>query len=40
MVTIGVASKNEAGMYLGVQSFDCLLMGDNTTINASDYELL
>jgi hypothetical protein len=40
MVTIGVTSKNEAGMYLGVESFDCLLMGDNTTINTTDYELL
>jgi hypothetical protein len=40
MVTIGVTSKNDAGMYLGVQSFDCLLMGDNATINTSDYELL
>ena len=40
LVTIGVASKNDAGMYLGVQSFDCLLMGDNVTINTTDYELL
>jgi hypothetical protein len=40
MVTIGVTSKNEAGMYLGIESFDCLLMGDNTTINTTDYELL
>jgi len=40
MVTIGVTSKNEAGMYLGIESFDCLLMGDNVTINTTDYELL
>ena len=40
MVTIGVASKNEAGMYLKAESFSCLLMGDNATINTSDYELL
>jgi hypothetical protein len=40
MVTIGVTSKNEAGMYLGIQTFNCLLMGDNVTINTADYELL
>lgn len=40
MVTIGVTSKNESGMYLGIESFSCLLMGDNVTINTGDYELL
>jgi hypothetical protein len=40
LVTIRVTSKNEAGMYVGVESFDCLLMGDNATINTGDYELL
>lgn len=40
MVTIGVTSKNEAGMYLGIQSFDCLLMGDNVTVNTGAYELI
>lgn len=40
MVTIRVTSKNEAGMYIGVRSFDCLLMGDNATVNTADYELL
>jgi hypothetical protein len=40
MVTIGVTSKNEAGMYVGVETFNCLLMGDNVTINAGEYELL
>lgn len=40
LVTIGVTSKNEAGMYLGIQTFDCLLMGDNTTVNTGSYELL
>ncbi len=40
MVTIGVTSKNEAGMYVGVQLFNCLLMGDNATINTDSYELL
>ncbi|MBI5889227.1 MAG: DUF4124 domain-containing protein [Nitrosomonadales bacterium] len=40
MVSIGVTSKNEAGMYIGVQFFDCLLMGDNLTVNTGAYELL
>jgi hypothetical protein len=40
MVTIGVASKNEAGMYLGIQLVNCLLMGDHVTINTGAYELL
>lgn len=40
MVTIGVTSKNEAGMYMGIQMFSCLLMGDNVTVNTGAYELL
>jgi hypothetical protein len=40
MVTIDVTSKNEAGMYVGVMRFECLLMGDNVTINTNEYELL
>ncbi|MDO8991105.1 MAG: DUF4124 domain-containing protein [Sideroxyarcus sp.] len=40
MVTIGVTSKNDAGMYVGIQTFDCLLMGDNVTVNTGEYELL
>ncbi len=40
MVTINITSKNEAGMYVGIQSFNCLLMGDNVTINTGTYELL
>lgn len=40
MVTIGVTSKNEAGMYVGIQMFNCLLMGDHATVNTGSYELL
>jgi hypothetical protein len=40
LVTIGVTSKNEAGMYIGVQSLNCLLMGDSVTVNTGVYELL
>ncbi len=40
MVTIGVTSKNEAGMYVGIQMFNCLLMGDHVTVNTGSYELL
>lgn len=40
MLTIGVTSKNESGMYVGIQTFDCLLMGDNATVNTGSYELL
>ena len=40
MVTIRVVSKNEAGMYVGSQQFNCLLMGDNVTVNKGAYELL
>ncbi len=40
MVTINITSKNEAGMYVEMQSFNCLLMGDNVTINTGTYELL
>lgn len=40
MVTIGVTSKNEAGMYVGIQMFNCLLMGDNVTVNTGAYELV
>jgi hypothetical protein len=40
MVTIGVTSKNDAGMYVGIQMFDCLLMGDNATVNTGPFELL
>lgn len=40
MVTVGVTSKNEAGMYVGVQSFRCLMMGDGVTVNTGEYELL
>ena len=40
MVTIEVTSKNEGGMYVGKQSYDCLLMGDSVTVNTKPYELL
>ena len=40
IVTIEVTSKNIAGMYVGKQSYDCLLMGDNVTVNTKPYELL
>lgn len=40
MVTIEVTSKNEAGMYVGIKKFDCLMMGDNATVNTNEYELL
>jgi hypothetical protein len=40
MVSIGVTSMNEAGMYVGVQTYNCLLMGDGLTVNTSPYELM
>ena len=40
IVTIEVTSKNEGGMYVGKQSYECLLMGDNLTVNTKPYELL
>ena len=40
MVTIEVTSKNEGGMYVGKQSYNCLLMGDGQTVNTKPYELL
>ena len=40
MVSIGVTSKNEAGMYVGIHRFDCLMMGDNVTVNTDPYELM
>ena len=40
IVTIEVTSKNESGMYVGKQSYECLLMGDNLTVNTKPYELL
>lgn len=40
MVDIAVTSMNAAGMYVGVQSYSCLLMGDGVTVNSSPYELL
>ena len=40
MVTIEVTSKNIGGMYVGKQSYDCLLMGDGQTVNTKPYELL
>jgi hypothetical protein len=40
MVTIEVTSKNTAGMYVGKQSYDCLLMGDGLTVNTKPAELL
>ncbi len=40
MVNIAVTSMNAAGMYVGVQSYSCLLMGDGVTVNTSPYELL
>lgn len=40
IVTIEVTSKNIAGMYVGKQSYDCLLMGDSVTVNTKPYELL
>lgn len=40
MVTIDVTSKNIGGMYVGKQSYDCLLMGDGQTVNTKPYELL
>jgi hypothetical protein len=40
MIIIGVTSKNEAGMYVGIQLLKCLLMGDNATINTGAYEIL
>jgi hypothetical protein len=40
MVTIEVTSKNESGMYVGIKRFDCLMMGDNETVNKGEYELL
>jgi hypothetical protein len=32
--------KERGGNVSGIQPFNCLLMGDNVTINAADYELL
>ena len=40
MMTIVVTSKNIEGMYVGKQSYDCLLMGDGATVNSKPYELL
>ena len=40
MVTIEVTSKNIGAMYVGKQSYDCLLMGDGQTVNTKPYELL
>ena len=40
MLTIEVTSKNVAGMYVGRQSYECLLMGDGATVNLKPYELL
>ena len=40
IVTIEVTSKNIGGMYVGKQSYDCLLMGDGQTVNTKPYELL
>jgi Domain of unknown function (DUF4124) len=40
IVTVEVTSKNIAGMYVGKQSYDCLLMGDGLTVNTKPYELL
>jgi hypothetical protein len=40
MVTISATSKNEGGMYVGIQLHNCLLMGDGLTINTYPYELL
>jgi hypothetical protein len=40
MVTIVVTSKNDVGMYVGKQSFECLLMGDGVTVNTKPAELL
>jgi Domain of unknown function (DUF4124) len=40
MVTIEVTSKNIAGMYVGKQTYNCLLMGDGLTVNTKPYELL
>ncbi len=40
IVTIEVTSKNTAGMYVGKQSYECLLMGDGVTVNTKPVELL
>ena len=40
IVTIEITSKNIGGMYVGKQSYDCLLMGDGQTVNTKPYELL
>ena len=40
MVIIEVTSKNIAGMYVGKQSYECLLMGDGVTVNTKPAELL
>jgi hypothetical protein len=40
LLTIKVTSKNEGGMYVGIHSLDCLMMGDHTTVNTGAYELL
>ncbi len=40
VVSIEVTSKNIAGMYVGKQSYDCLLMGDGVTVNTKPYDLL
>lgn len=40
MVVLGLTSKNEAGMYVGTQSYNCLMMGDGVTVSPYPYELL
>lgn len=40
MVTIVITSKNIAGMYVGKQSYQCLMMGDGVTVNTKPAELL
>jgi Domain of unknown function (DUF4124) len=40
IVTIEMTSKNTAGMYVGRQSYNCLLMGDGVTVNTKPAELL
>lgn len=40
MVNIEITSKNEAGLYVGKSTLNCLMMGDGVTVNMRPYELL